>query len=717
MKNSMSLKIFYLIIALLLNACAGGGGGSSGGSSSLTPEQFRTAEYNAQYGLAMVNAANLYAKNGNGTNIKVAVFDSGVNPIEAKTGSSIKIDTANSYDYVTNTAGSSADPNGHGTHVAGIIGAPKNDSGMHGIAYEATVLNMRMYTASGVNIGSSAATSDAINRSLAAGAMIINNSSGVANTPITSWTWTSSEVSTYKNFVANGGVVVYAAGNDGQSQVSVQAGIPYRVAGLEAGWLAVMAVGKDGNRASYSNACGVAKGWCLAAPGSEIYSMSNTGGYATMSGTSMAAPMVSGALASLKSAFPNLSYQQVRDRLLATANKTGVYANSDIYGQGLMDLNAATNPVGGLAITTSSSATGSVASATNSRITLPAGLASAIRGQKILVVDGYQRAPFFMSSNNLVSSAPFRGDLGMQHLNDLSVPLPTEGAQTKGVKYSYTRDMNAALSVSHKSHQLSFSSGTKSEGAIGRSLGLAHIPHLSNSGTNSHGAGYATSLYGVKVAAISSIPNSHQLSIGNVNLSDRSSMGNRSSHSMVAQKDHETFSYGGTFSMAKNFSQPAGVMGSGAFSLGSSGATSKGGFFSHRLFDGNTSILYAGEVTSMSSANNGLTSLGNAKYSSLKATVSHALSEFTNLSFSANHQQAIGGQMNVRLPTSIDENGNISYQNYSTGFNNLINSSRLNFDIAHQFDKASRIRSGVIYQQMPYGQRNLGIGAFFEQRL
>ena len=58
------------------------------------------------------------------------------------------------------------------------------------------------------------------------------------------------------------------------------------------------------------------------------------------------APHVSGALAVLKSLFPNLDYRQVRDRILATADETGIYADEAIYGQGRLDLDAATRPGG-----------------------------------------------------------------------------------------------------------------------------------------------------------------------------------------------------------------------------------------------------------------------------------------------------------------------------------------------------------------------------------
>ena len=117
---------------------------------------------------------------GTGAGIKIAVVDSGVIAAEAATGSSISIDAANSYDFISNVSGSSSDPNGHGTHVAGIIAAPKNGSGMHGIAYNATLIDFKVANAAGALTGATDANlANMLNRSSQAGAYINNNSWGV----------------------------------------------------------------------------------------------------------------------------------------------------------------------------------------------------------------------------------------------------------------------------------------------------------------------------------------------------------------------------------------------------------------------------------------------------------------------------------------------------------------------------------------------------------
>lgn len=104
--------------------------------------------------------------------------------------------------------------------------------------------------------------------------------------------------------------------------------------------------------------------------------------------------------------FPTLSGPQIIDRIFATANKTGIYANRDLYGQGLLDLGAASSPVGGLSVPTGSSIYGQTA---QMAISVPGVDAGALREKledvPILAVDGFQRAPFQVSAGSLVVDA------------------------------------------------------------------------------------------------------------------------------------------------------------------------------------------------------------------------------------------------------------------------------------------------------------------------
>ena len=167
-------------------------------------------------------------------------------------------------------------------------------------------------------------------------------------------------------------IFVWAAGNahgtrcdipisqcvDGEveaSSVDILSGLAARFPELQEVTVAVVAINPDGEIADFSNRCGIAADFCLAAPGDEIrvsYFGPGPDGepvraVADAGGTSFAAPMVTGGLALMKQYFRGqLSNVDLLARLLETANRSGKYANAAIYGRGLMDLGAATSPVG-----------------------------------------------------------------------------------------------------------------------------------------------------------------------------------------------------------------------------------------------------------------------------------------------------------------------------------------------------------------------------------
>ena len=163
-------------------------------------------------------------------------------------------------------------------------------------------------------------------------------------------------------------IYVWAAGNahgeigpDGlpvsASSVEILPGLAVRIPELRGHSLAVVATNPQGTIADFSNRCGIARDFCLAAPGVNISGPApafhcDAGApqcFITVeeAGTSSAAPFVTGGIGLLAQHFRDqLGNDEIVERILATADRTGVYADAAVYGQGFLDLDAATRPVG-----------------------------------------------------------------------------------------------------------------------------------------------------------------------------------------------------------------------------------------------------------------------------------------------------------------------------------------------------------------------------------
>jgi subtilase-type serine protease len=122
---------------------------------------------------------------------------------------------------------------------------------------------------------------------------------------------------------------------------------------LQGALIAVVATDNTNKIAPYSNHCGDTALWCMAAPGgardqqgkltaaNRILSTLPQGKYGVMQGTSMAAPLVAGAAAVMRGAFPYFTARQTIEVMLTTTNRSGHLVNRAIYGRGLMDLGRA----------------------------------------------------------------------------------------------------------------------------------------------------------------------------------------------------------------------------------------------------------------------------------------------------------------------------------------------------------------------------------------
>lgn len=142
--------------------------------------------------------------------------------------------------------------------------------------------------------------------------------------------------------VDNDAIFIWAAGNQSRTESDALSALPIAFPDLQGHFVNVIAVDNYETIASYSNQCGVTQNYCIAAPGS-LWNTDNQD-YAT--GTSFAAPVVSGAIATIKEAFPYMNASQITALLFTTAKDLGDPGIDSVYGWGLLDMEKATKPVG-----------------------------------------------------------------------------------------------------------------------------------------------------------------------------------------------------------------------------------------------------------------------------------------------------------------------------------------------------------------------------------
>ncbi|WP_299085840.1 S8 family peptidase [uncultured Ruegeria sp.] len=370
------------------------------------PADFRTPEFNRNYGLSLIEADERYAKGGQGEGVKISILDTGIDVNNRDFLG--KIDFQNSYSYFGDPRDIS-DTDGHGTHVAGIAAGRKDVQGTHGVAFGSELV-----------IFKGIVWPDAINRSIKADAHVMNNSWVYIYTdtkitiPITDYTSgkqlagaLGEDIINALNAAKDADLIsVVAAGNHSLPEVAVNAGIPVLLPEYDGYFIAAVAVDQNKQIAGFSNRCGVAKDFCLAAPGVGIISTRNGGGVVAFDGTSQAAPHVTGGYALLKSQWPELTAPQISQIMFDTADDLGEPGVDEIYGQGFLNLSRAMRPVGELVVyqgnTTKSEAIPLAETGIAASGALAPALNQALTGQVLMVTDEYTRG-FDLAASALVS--------------------------------------------------------------------------------------------------------------------------------------------------------------------------------------------------------------------------------------------------------------------------------------------------------------------------
>jgi subtilisin family serine protease len=273
-----------------------------------------------QWNLRRIGMEQAWDLRPSAPDVTVAVLDTGVDLTHPDLRPNLLVDQG--YDFL-NDSPTPQDDESHGTAVAGIIGAIGNNHvGVTGIAWHVKVLPIKALNSQGR--GPDSAMVKAILYAADQGARVINISSTGARY--------SAALETAVQYAQDkGALVVAAAGNTGNGDNAVN--YPAALDGV----LAVAAIDDKDQLASFSQRQQYV---ALAAPGVDVastaWSGAGRGMYASQSGTSIAAPHVSGAAALLWALRPDLAASDIAAALLATADKVGT-ADAG-YGSGILNV-------------------------------------------------------------------------------------------------------------------------------------------------------------------------------------------------------------------------------------------------------------------------------------------------------------------------------------------------------------------------------------------
>ena len=338
------------------------------------------------------NALVAYNAGATGSGVKIGIIDTGINPSLPDFAG--RVDSAS-----RDVAGQRqlSDDAGYGTAVAAIAAGAHDGSEMQGVAFNSTIVALRADTpgtcgtADDCGFEQSAVVAG-IDAARQAGAKVINLSIG-GESP------TRDMVAAMQRAVDAGMVIVLNGGSYGDTAQGADPDIFALTAAQDFASNVIIAgsVGvEDGSGVTntnvisdFSNRAGVGKSNFLTALGLYVAAPDQTGEVFYWSGSDFAAPTISGAVALLAQAFPNLTGQQIVKLLFDTADDLGDAGIDSVYGHGRLNLTRAFAPAGQTTMAASSTV---VTNASVSKLPSAAGDAAGGGVLGAIVLDGYSRA-------------------------------------------------------------------------------------------------------------------------------------------------------------------------------------------------------------------------------------------------------------------------------------------------------------------------------------
>ncbi len=287
-------------------------------------EPDRTISMYAQtvpWGISHINSQTAHSRGVTGSTVKVGVIDTGIDHGHPD----LAANYAGGIDFV-NGDNDPMDDNGHGTHVSGTIAAIDNNIGVLGVAPSVSLYGIKVLDGAG---------SGTFSNVIAGIDWAANNGMNVVNMSLGASSGTAALQQACDNAYASGVLICGAAGNDYGWPI----GYPAKYSSV----VAVTSIDQNNRLSNFSNVGPEAE---VTAPGSSVYSTYAGGGYATLSGTSMATPHAAGVAALIWATGNYTSVSAVRNRLTSTCTDIGPAGRDNDFGYGIVNADAATAGAG-----------------------------------------------------------------------------------------------------------------------------------------------------------------------------------------------------------------------------------------------------------------------------------------------------------------------------------------------------------------------------------
>jgi hypothetical protein len=319
--------------------------------SAAVPAAFNTAEFRRSDGPLEHNAASAWNLGRTGQGVTIAVIDTGIDEDSPEFAGRI---SPLSRDIAGSRALTGTDD--HGTNVAMVAAAARNNTGILGIAFDSTIMALRTdeVGSCGGDNPENPETDCLFNDNDIAAAITYASSNGakVINISLGGEGANQAVLNAVTAATNRGTLVVIAAGNDGSDQPESFARLVDQAG--NGGVIIVGSVDADGSMSSFSNRAGTQNAHYMTALGDRICCAYENGqlyvddeGFIYLfSGTSFSTPQVSGAAALLAQAFPNLTGRQIADILLSSAFDVGAAGTDAVFGRGILDIARAFQPIG-----------------------------------------------------------------------------------------------------------------------------------------------------------------------------------------------------------------------------------------------------------------------------------------------------------------------------------------------------------------------------------